>query len=113
MILIKLILSIEDYDMLLFILFSYSSRINFLLFRAKFIPCSSIFIIIIETISFFHCILRLILLAFKKATDFYILKSGHLLETKYGTSYSSGSEVRKLHLIWLRVPGTNKGHVIK
>ena len=91
MILVKLSLSIEEYGMSLFILvfFFCSSVINFFSFRVKFTLGFLVFIlIIVEYISFLkNYILRLILLAFEKAINFYRLKTGHLTEVRYGTSF--------------------------
>ena len=91
MILVKLSLSIEEYGMSLFILvfFFCSSVINFFLFRVTFTLGFFIFIfIIVEYISFLkNYILRLILLAFEKAINFYRLKTGHLTEIRYRTSF--------------------------
>ena len=69
--------------------FFCSSVINFFSSRVKFTLGFLVFIlIIVEYISFLkNYILRLILLAFKKAIDFYRLKTGHLTEIRYGTSF--------------------------
>ena len=91
MILVKLSPSIEEYGLSLFILvfFFCSSVINFFLFRVTFTLGFFIFIfIIVEYISFLkNYILRLILLAFEKAINFYRLKTGHLTEIRYITSF--------------------------